>query len=275
MSAIKLTRALVFALLLAAGLVFLYPVYLALISSLKSQGELADSVFALPREWLFGNYEEVMRQAHYVRALGNSVYLVLLAVAVLLIVGSMASYGIARWQSRAGKWLGFYFFSGLIAPFQLALIPLYKVMRDLGLSGTLTGLALLNVATSLPLGIFLWSTFVRSLPREMEESAEIDGCGLLRTYWQIVFPLLLPVTATVVILCGIGIWNEFLFSLLFLPRPQSQTLPLTIYNFVGQYGNSWPQIFAVMILIEAPVLILYVLLQRFIIKGMTSGAVKG
>ena len=257
------------------GAIYLYPLYLVLFSSFKSAGDLAESPINLPKAWIIQNYVEVFHKAHYLRAFGNSLLTTVLALLLLTVVGSMAAYSIARWKSRIAGWLTVYFIFGLIAPIQLGIVPLYKMMRDIHLSGSLLGLSVLFAVSALPFSIFLWSGFIKGIPYELEEAAQIDGCSKFRVYWQIVFPLIKHATVTVLILNGIGFWNNFIFPLLFLSRPESQTLPLMIGNFVGVYGNDWPQIFAAVVLIETPAIILYLFAQKHIIKGMTVGAIKG
>lgn len=257
------------------GLLFLYPILLVILSSFKTPSDLAKSASSWPSKWVTVNYLLVYEKADYILSLMNSGIITAIGILFLIVMGSTASYAIARWQSPWAKRISFYFICGLIAPIGLGLVPLYQLMRELHLSGTYIGLAILYAVKNLPISVILWTRFIGSIPRELEESAQIDGGSVARVFWKIIFPLLKPVTVTVVIINIIFIWNDFLFPLLFLPDPSMQTLPLSIYLFVGQYGNSWTEIFAVIILIEAPIIAIYVLLQKHIIKGMTAGAVKG
>lgn len=257
------------------GIIYLYPFYLCLMSSFKTRNDLAESVISLPKKIILDNYVKAFINAGFFHHFINSLFVTFLSLVLIVVFGSMAAYSIARWRSKWSKLAGLYILGGIIVPFQLALIPLYKIMRELHFSGTLWGFAILLTAQGLPFSIFLWSGFVKTIPVQMEESAKIDGCHLFRMYWQVVFPLMKTISVTVIILVGSGNWNDFLYSMLFLPNPKIQTLPLSIYSFVGQYGNDWPPIFADIILIEAPILIMYLFAQKHIIKGMTSGAVKG
>ncbi|MFC5405486.1 carbohydrate ABC transporter permease [Cohnella soli] len=257
------------------ALLYLYPLLLIALSSVKSSYELASSPSAWPVNWIFDNYREAIIKSHYIRSLRNSFLLTGLNLFFLVLIGVMAAYALSRWQSKLANGLYFYFVCGMAAPLQLGVVPLYKIMRDFHLFGSIPGLALIYAVAALPFSIFLWTGFIRGLPIELEESAQIDGCSMLRLFWQIVFPLLKPVTATVLILNAIGSWNNFLYPLLFLPNPNLYPLPMAIFEFVGQYSSDWPGIFAVIAMIEAPVLLFYLMAQKHIIKGMTGGAVKG
>lgn len=257
------------------GIIYIYPLFLCIISSFKTRADLAESTVGLPAKWILNNYNEAFIKAGFLLHFKNSIIVTALSLVIMIIIGAPAAYSVTRWNSKWAKWSLSYFLCGLIAPAQLALVPLYKIMRDLHLSGTPWGLSVLFAVNSLALSIFLWASFIKSIPADIEESARIDGCSLFRMFWQIIFPLLKPVTVTLIILQGTTFWNDFLFGLLFLSKPNSQTLPLSIYTFVGQYGNDWTKIFAVIVLIEAPILVAYLFAQKHIIKGMVSGAVKG
>lgn len=163
---------------------------------------------------------------------------------------------------------------GLLLPFQLALIPLYQTIRDLGLLGTVWSLVLFYSGLQVPFSVFLYTGFLRALPRGYEEAALIDGCGPLRAFRSVVFPQLRPITGTVVILNTIFVWNDFLTPLLYLSGSPQQTIPVAIFGFVGQYTSQWQLVFAGLVIGVAPILVAYFLMQKHIIKGF-AGGIKG
>jgi raffinose/stachyose/melibiose transport system permease protein len=163
---------------------------------------------------------------------------------------------------------------GLLLPFQLALLPLYTTMRDLHLIGSLWGLVVFYSGLQMPFSVFLYTAFLRVMPRDYEEAAVLDGCNPFQAFWRIVFPLLRPVTGTVLILNAIFIWNDFLTPLLYLSGSNHQTIPVAIYTFVGQYTSNWQLVFAGLVMGIAPILLVYFGMQRHIIRGF-SGGLKG
>jgi raffinose/stachyose/melibiose transport system permease protein len=193
----------------------------------------------------------------------------------LIVCGAMAAYPLARFTGPWSQRTYLYFVAGLIVPIQLGLFPLYKEMHDLELINTYHGVILLYIAINLPFVIFLYTGFIKTVPRELEEAALLDGAGPMQTFWMIVFPLLRPVTATVAITSTLSIWNDFFIPLIFLQRDGMQTLPLAIYNFVGQFNNNWSLIFASVIISSLPLIVLFLILQRYFIKGIAAGAVRG
>ena len=186
----------------------------------------------------------------------------------------MASYLLARRSGRLPKWLFYLFLSGLVVPAQLGLLPLYQTMIDLQLVGTIWAVVLINVGTGMPFTVFLFTTFLRELPRDYEEAGLIDGAGPIRSFVSIVLPLLRPVVGTVVILNSIATWNSFFVPLLYLAGTGFETVPVRLYGFVGQYNSNWPVIFAGLLLTVLPILVAFFFLQRSVMKGF-SGGVKG
>lgn len=207
-------------------------------------------------------------------ALLNSTVITVASVALLVVFGSMVSYLIAR---RAGRWntgVFYLFLAGLVIPGQLSLLPLYQTMVDLGLVGTIHGLVLINVGAGLPFTVFLFTTFLRDMPRDYEEAAMLDGAGPIRMFTSVVFPLLKPIVGTVVILNAIAIWNSFFVPLLYLAGTGLETVPVRLYGFVGQYTSNWPVIFAGLMITILPVLVAFFFLQKSVMQGF-SGGVKG
>ncbi|GEK79219.1 carbohydrate ABC transporter permease [Agrococcus baldri] len=204
-------------------------------------------------------------------ALINSALVTVVSSVIVIAVSSLASYYIARAMGGLSRMLSIAFIGGLMLPLQLATLPLYVIVRNLGLMGTIWGLVLVYSALFLPFSIFLYTMFLRSVPMEFEESAQIDGCGPLTTFWHVVFPLVRPVTVTVLILNGIGMYNDFFTPLLYLSGSGQQTVTVAITSFVGVYVTQWPVVFSGLLLASIPVLIAFIAAQKQIIGGFAGG----
>ncbi|MFD4603795.1 carbohydrate ABC transporter permease [Streptomyces sp. NPDC058464] len=258
------------AVLVLTALLFLVPLYALVNISLKPAN--ATSGLLTPTLHLhLSNYADAWHTAALGPALWNSFLITAGSLLILIPIAALASYPLAR-VTRAWSRLTFYgIAAGLILPMQLALLPLYTNIRDLGLLGTPWSLIVYYAGLTFPFSVFLYTGFLRALPIEYEEAAVMDGCGPLRAFVSVVFPLLRPVTGTVVILNAIGIWNDFFAPLLFLSGTDSQTAPVALYSFVGQYVSQWPMVFAGLVVSVIPVLVAYLFLQKYIIQGFAGG----
>lgn len=256
--------------MIAIAVLFFVPAYILVNLSFRESNDPAGP-FALPTRFTLQNYADAWTQGNLGNALGNSAAVTLCSVTVLVVFSSLAAYPLARVTRSWSKVAYFTFLVGLLLPFQLALIPLYTTMRDLGLLGSVWGLVLFYIGLQMPFSIFLYTGFLRALPAEYEEAAAIDGAGPFGAFWRVVFPLLRPITGTVVILNIIFVWNDFLTPLLYLSGSGQQTVPVAIYSFVGQYVSQWNLVFAGLVISIAPILIVYFLLQRTVIQGFASG----
>ena len=204
-------------------------------------------------------------------ALLNSLLVTAVSSVIVIAVASFASYYLARSMSGLSRGVSIAFIAGLMIPLQLATLPLYLIVRNLGLIGSLWGLVLVYSALFLPFSIFLFTLFLRSIPLEFEESAQLDGCGPIAAFWHVVFPLLRPVTITVLILNGIGMYNDFFTPLLYLSGSGQQTVTVAITSFVGVYVTQWPVVFSGMLLASVPVLVAFIAAQKQIIGGFAGG----
>ncbi len=255
--------------------VVVVPLYILLTVALKSPKELTTNLFGLPQQPLWGNFVKAFQRSNFGQALFSSVLVTASAVAALVLLGASAAYPLARRIAHGFRGVYLFFLAGIMVPFQLAMLPLYKLMLALNLINTHLGVICIYTATSLPLTIFLYVGFIKGINHELEEAALIDGCGKLKMFWLIIFPLLSPVTATVIIVNSIFIWNDLLVALLFLQKREARTIPIATFSFIGQYNNDWTAIFSSVVLSILPMLIVFLLLQRYFIKGLSSGAVKG
>lgn len=257
-------------LMIGAALVFFFPVYVLVNLSLKRPDDTS-SPLAPVTDPTLANYGDAWRQGGLAGALANSAIVTIGSVALIVVISALAAYPLAR-VTRAWSRLTFYgFMAGMLLPMQLAMIPLYTTMRDLGLLGSVWALVIYYAGLQVPFSVFLYVMFLRAVPREYEEAAEIDGAGPLGMFVRVVFPLLRPVTGTVVILNVLHVWNDFLTPLLYLSGSDQQTLPVALFGFVGQYVSQWNLVFAGLVISIAPVLLVYFAMQRSIIRGFASG----
>jgi raffinose/stachyose/melibiose transport system permease protein len=257
--------------------VFVVPVYLLVVASLKSQDQIDASPLGLPRPPTATNYSQAWTQGagfggtSIPTALATSVLITTSSVIVLVILGSLAGYVLGRRTSRMSTTLYLFFVLGLIIPFQMTIVPLYRLLNLLGLVGSRSGMVVIYSGLLMPLSVFLYTGFVRAIPPDYEEAALVDGAPRLWIFARVVFPLLRPVTGTVAILGGVFIWNDFFTPLVFLGGTTHQTLPVAIYSFVGRYLSQWGLIFAGVVIAITPVLLVYFAFQRYVIRGFATG----
>lgn len=258
-----------------AALIFLMPFYVSIVYSLKSKEEIANTGLAFPKMFHLENYLEAIETSNLILAMKNSTISAVLSVLILIIASSMASYVIARSKTRFYNSLYYVYLAAIILPFQVVMLPLYVSLRNMGIINTIPGYILAFVGFQLAYDVFIFTGFIKTVPVEMEEAAYIDGAGEFRTYWQIVFPLLKPIMLTAVILNTLSVWNDFPLALIVLQKNELRTLPLAQFYFMGQYSTDLGLAFAAFTLSIIPVIVLYTLLQKHIISGITAGAVKG
>ena len=271
----RLIRAAVPALGLFWLVVTTLPFIFVVMTSLKSQQEtFSGSVWALPESLNFGNYLEVLNGGFWVY-LRNSVFVLVLSIGLILVISSMAAYAFARLRFRLNKPLFGLIVAGMIVPIHITLIPIYLLIRNVGLYDTPFALIGPYVATALPVSIFILTEFMRQIPKELEEAAKLDGCGAFGIFWKVFLPLSGPGLSTVAIYNSIGLWNEFIFAYVLTSNPANRTLPLAIWDFQGQYASNIPAILSVVTLTSLPLIVAYAFGQERIVKGMMAGALKG
>ena len=266
-------NAILFTILLAVSLTYVIPILMMVLGSFKDKGQVLDFDLSLPTAWHFENYLHVMETGNILRAYGNSIIVTVFTVVVTLIVGALAGVVIARNDDRCANRIYYYFLFGITATMQM--VTTFYLLKTLKIYGTYFGVIMVFIAMNLPLTVMTITSFVRGVPREIDEAAIIDGCGPLRTIFQVLVPILKPIMTTNLIIVAIGTWNNFMVPLYFFNTSAKLTIPLTVYNFYGMYSRNWHYVFAAMVLTVLPVVILYLCLQKYIVGGMTSGAVKG
>ena len=262
------------ALLVVLALTIFVPLYFTVITALKTPDQLGGSGFALPTEVRWANFADAWTLTDFPRAALNSALITVSAVVLTLLTNSMVAYAIARnMHRRFFKGLFFYFISALFVPFPILMLPVAKQTAALGLDNP-AGLVLLYVVYGLSFNIFIFTAYIRSIPVELEEAARMDGAGTWGVFWRVVFPLLTPMNATVGILTCLWAWNDFLLPLIIVSDPQQATLPLVQYVFQSQFQTNYTVAFASYLMAMAPLLVVYVFAQRWVISGVTRGAVK-
>lgn len=262
------------ALLVVLALTVLVPLYFTVVTALKTPDQLGGSGFALPTEVRWANFADAWTLTDFPRAALNSAVITVSAVALTLLTNSMVAYAIARnMHRRLFKGLFFYFVSALFVPFPILMLPVAKQTAQLGLDNP-AGLILLYVVYGLSFNIFIFTAYIRSIPLELEEAARMDGAGTWGVFWRVIFPLLTPMNATVGILTCLWAWNDFLLPLIIVSDPGQATLPLVQYVFQSQFQTNYTVAFASYLMAMAPLLVVYVLAQRWVISGVTRGAVK-
>lgn len=264
------------ALLTLVLVIMITPIYYLLITTFKTPAEAAASPLGLPVHITFENYRKAIAAMNYGRALKNNLMIAVVSVVSLVIFSSMSAYSIARSRSRMFRIINSIFMVGLIIPFQISIIPLYKMMAKVNLMNTHLGVILVDVfCINLPLSIFLMRGFIGTVPIELEEAALIDGCGTFQCFWRIIFPLLRPIVSTVAILDTLAIWNDFMTPLLFLQSSEKQVLLQQVYRNVGPFSTDWTSFFPMLVMATLPLVLFYLVMQRQIIDGVVAGAVKG
>jgi len=261
----------------AYSVVVIYPMIWLIYTSFKSSRELFANAWALPTKLHLENYINAWRDAQIGSFFFNSVFVTVTTVAIQLVIGAMASYALARFRFKGNSLLYYFFLAGLMFPIFLALVPMFFLLRDLGLLDTHTGLIAVYIASGIPFTVFVLTAFFKTIPKELEEAGLIDGCSPFGVFWRIMLPLAKPGLIAVAIFTFIAIWNEYVLALVVISSSALRTLPLGIANLmmVEHYKTDWGSLFAGLVIVMLPTIIGYAILQERITKGITVGALKG
>ena len=262
------------ALLWLNAAVMLYPLFVMVMSSFKTNAEIFTSPLALPGSFSADNLVKVWTQTNFLQYLGNSLLVTGASVILILIVGTMAAYAIARYEFRFSGLVLMFFLAGMTVPLKLAIIPLFLQLNAFGLLDSYTGLILVYTAMGIPSAVFIMTGFLRALPRELEESARMDGANELVIMWQVMLPLARPAMVIVAIQNAVPIWNDFFFPLILITSDSLKTLPQGLTVFMGEFVTDWGVLFTGLTLAAFPVSLLYILLSKQFIAGLTQGAIK-
>ncbi|BCG57691.1 carbohydrate ABC transporter permease [Paenibacillus sp. URB8-2] len=264
----------VLAILLA--FVFLAPFYLVLTNSVKTLKEILLDAASFPQLFHWSNYTSVWKMIDFPQAFWNSVQISLLSVLLIVLFSSMAAYQIVRKPTKFNSFVFLLLVSAMIIPFQSLMLQLVRVTSLLELRGELYGIVACYLGFGMPLSVFLFHGFIKTVPFELEEAARVDGSNPYGVFFRIVFPLLMPIMVTVVILNTLWIWNDYLLPVLIIGGNKDlTTLPLAVTKFFGQYTKKWDLALAGLVMAITPILLFFLILQRYIVEGVTAGSVKG
>jgi raffinose/stachyose/melibiose transport system permease protein len=261
--------------ILVVAIFVLLPIYVTLVGGFKTIGELRTSPFGLPQSWTLSNFAYILGGGQFPVMLGNSLFVSIATVALTVLLSSMAAFAMVHMKFFGRSHLATFFTVGLLFPVATAILPVFLTLRDIQLLNSLWGVILPQAAFGLAFAILLFRSFFAELPKELIEAALMDRCGYLGIYWFIVMPLSLPIIATVGVFTFITSWNSYLLPLVTLSSESQYTWPLGMQQFQGAYSTDWPKLLALLTLTLAPAIGFFLLAQRYIIGGLTGGAVKG
>ncbi|MFB5673737.1 carbohydrate ABC transporter permease [Paenibacillus terreus] len=267
--------AILWTLLTVYGILTLYPFFWLVISSFKTNTEFYERPFALPAQWQFANFINAWESSRLGSSFMNSIIVSAGSLLLTLFIASLASFVLARFRFKAKAWVMAFFVIGMLIPIHSTLVPLFILMKQMSLLNTYWALILPYTAFALPTAIFILTAYLVSVPRDIEEAAFMDGTGVWGLFLRIMLPMSTPALATVTILSFLHAWNDFSFALVFISKTDMKTLPLSIANFADGYQTDYGLTLAAMTLAVIPTVIMYLLFQEQIMKGMTAGAVKG
>ncbi|MFC5407164.1 carbohydrate ABC transporter permease [Cohnella soli] len=253
---------------------FLTPFLLIVMNSFKSTQQFVENPLSLPGSFRFGNYANAIDKMDFMHGFLNSMVITVVSVLLILVCSSMTGYLFVRYKWKANAVIFFAMLASMALPFQVLMIPLVMLYGHMDLLNMKKTLLFMYLGFGVPFGVFTFHGFIKGVPYELEESAFIEGSSQLRTFFQIVLPLLKPVFVTLIVLDVLWIWNDYLLPSLIMLSPDQKTLPLSTYNFFSSYSVDYAPLMAGLILTVIPVLVLYLFLQKQVIKGITEGALK-
>ena len=273
----RLSATAIHAILVAWTLLALFPLVLIVLNSWKSRKAIFKTPLGPPTGEAFSakGYESVLSNSDFPLFFANSLIVTCVSLLLILLLGAMAAHALTEYRFRGNALLGLYLILGIMVPIRLGTVALLELVVDLGLANTLTALILVYTAQGLPIAVFIFSEFLRSVSREIKDSARIDGLSEYRIFFEVVVPLVRPVIATVAVFSMIPIWNDLWFPLILSPGEDTRTVTLGVQQFIGQYTVDWGAVLAALSVAILPVLAMYVIFSRQLIRGITAGAVKG
>lgn len=255
------------------AIIYIIPVYMMLIGSLKDKEEAVYFNLSFPSSFHWENYAYVIEKGHVFLGYFNSILLTCLATLLVILFGSLTGIYVGRRKGNMASFIYDYFIIGLTVSFQTA--TTFALLKGLHLYGNRLAVILIYAGTQLPFTVMTFSSFVKGVSREIDDAALIDGCNVLSLIFRILLPIMKPIMITNLIVTAISCWNNFMIPLFYLDSASKWPIPLLVYNFFGRYARNWNFVFAMLVLTISPVVLLYLCLQKYIVEGMTAGAVKG
>ncbi|QQZ61020.1 carbohydrate ABC transporter permease [Paenibacillus sonchi] len=272
----KLSSSLLYILVIAILLVQIYPVVWLMLSSFKSSIELTTQPFAMPSSWSFENYASVFRESSLLLYIKNTAIVTFVCLALIIFLSATAGFALVKMINRLNSKLLLFFTIGIMIPIQVTLIPLFIMYKDYGLLNSYPALILPQVGFALPLSILIFTSFYRYVPGELIEAAVIDGCNIYQVFFRIISPLTINTTITVASINFIFIWNDFVFSNTFTNDKAYKTIAVGLQEFIGAFGaTDWGQTFAAISISIIPIIVTYLFLNKYVMAGVSDGAVKG
>ncbi|WP_320128879.1 carbohydrate ABC transporter permease [uncultured Sphaerochaeta sp.] len=259
--------------LMLLSLVVIVPLYMIVINSFKPLSEASRLGLGMPSQWNFDNYKSVFGEGNILQGYLNNLIIGGISIFQIVLFGSMAAYVLQRWSTKLTNFLYFFFVSGLVIP--VAIVPTIKTLMDLHIHNTYRGMIAYYTAILLPFTIFLITSYIKTIPREMDESGLIDGCSYPGIFFKIIFPTITPVLITAGLISLINVWNDFMGPFYLLSDSSKWTVTISVYKYIGKYGTKWNLVFADVVAVITPILLIYFFLQKYIVSGMTAGAIKG
>ena len=244
------------------------------LSSIKNRGDLINNTFGFPKSFTLDHYKVLFVEEHFAKYFFNSSILVIMGLSMLVFFASMVAYGLSRFEFKGKRGCRAYFLMGLMFPIQLGILPIFVILTKLHLNNTLFGVALLY-ASGMSFAVFVFSNFFKGVPWELSESAKIDGATEFQIFAKIIIPISKPVLFTIGIINFVGIWNDFFIPLVFLTKSNVRTLTLAIYTYMSDFLATWHLVFAAVVVVLIPIIIVFVLFSENIAEGLANGAVKG
>ncbi len=271
----RIVKTTLFIFLTAYALSILYPIFLMLLTSFKTTREIFTNPFGFPASLDFSSYIKLFTISNYLTYFKNSLFVTLISLLIILVITSMASFVLAKYEFKLKKFLYIFFVIGMIIPIRLGTISILRLMIGINANDTLFSVIIVGIAVGIPFGIFVLTDFIKMIPEELSAAARVDGCSEPSIFRIVIIPLLRPALATVAIINYIPLWNDFWFPLIFLKSDNVKTVPLATALLFGQYQTNYSLVFAVLSMASIPVMLFYILFSKQFVKGLSSGALKG
>ena len=261
--------------MIVLAIAFIFPAWIVLTNSFKPLGEILSDTFGIPKSLFLDNFSYVLETMNYPRIFLNTVTICVCAIAVTVVLSAMCAYRLSRWNNKISKVILLVLMASMTVPFQSIMLPLVKICKNLNLTNSIPGLILILVPLYCPMAVFIYQGFIVSIPYEIEEAAQIDGCTRVQTFFKIIFPLLKPATSSIVVLFTLQMWNDFTLPMIMLQSAEKKTITTTVYAFFSSYSMRWDYALTSLTLSAVPMIIFFLFMQKYIISGIVAGSVKG
>ncbi len=262
-------------LMVILAVIFISPAWIVLTNSFKPLGEILTNTFGLPKSPSLENFRYVLENMNYIKVFFNTVCICVFAIAFTVILSAMCAYRLSRWNNKASNAILLLLMASMTVPFQSIMLPFAKICKSMNLTDSIPGLILVLIPLYCPMAVFIFQGAIKSIPKEIEEAAQMDGCSKLGTFFKIIFPLLKPSTSSIVVLFTLQMWNDFTLPLIMLQSESKKTITTTVYSFFSAYSMRWDYALTSLALSILPMIIFFLFMQKYIISGIVAGAVKG